>query len=353
MAYYNPMTQPQTPRTPMPAVPPRPAKRGGKGHLYAVIAVESILLALIILGGLCDSMDEDFFGGRKKGKDEFPELKEIWSWGSGETKVVRIPLRGMIALGGDKPLFGSDAGSADSALRAIRRATHDEKVKAIIMDIDSGGGGITASDIIYQALTEFKAAKAGRRIVSVFGDVGASGAYYVAMASDHVVARPTTITGSIGVLMPSLDMRGLGEKIGVKDISIKSGKNKDLLNPLIERTPEQEVMLQEIVDELHSHFVGIVARNREQPTETIKELADGRIFTASAALKLDLVDQIGRWDDVVGKTAELLGVEKVKIYRYQQEASFLSLLEGRTTWDPASSLYNRLARSRLLYLWQF
>lgn len=339
------MLPPQIPQ-PAPQPPPKP-KRGGKGHLYAIIAIESVLLAFLLLGGLLDSIEGE------RGKDEFPELNEIWSCGSGETKVVRIPLRGLIALGADKPMFGSDAGSADSALKAISRATHDEEVKAIIFDIDSGGGGITASDILYKALLKFKVQKTGRKIISIFGDVAASGGYYVAMASDHIIARPTTITGSIGVLMPSFDMRGLGEKIGVKDVSIKSGKNKDILNPFVERTPEQQVMLQEVVDELHTHFISIVAENRDQPIETVKELADGRIFTASAALNLDLVDQVGCWDDVMKKTAELLGVDKVKVYRYQQDVGFLSLLEGRATWDPASSFYNKLARSRLLYLWQF
>ncbi|MFC1462434.1 signal peptide peptidase SppA [Verrucomicrobiota bacterium] len=341
------MLPPDIPRAPQALGEPPRRRRSGKAHLYAIIVVESLLLALIFLGGMLDSL------GREKGKDEFPEMDEIWSYGAGETKVVRIPLRGMIALGGDKPLFGSDAGSADSALKAIRRATHDEEVKAIIMDIDSGGGGITASDILYKALMEFKAAKAGRKIVSIFGDVAASGGYYVAMASDHVVARPTSITGSIGVLIQSFDLRGLGEKVGVKNITIKSGRNKDILNPLVELTEEQRTLLQDIVNELHTHFISIVAESRSQPIETIGELADGRIFTASRALNLKLVDQIGYWEDVMKETSQLLGVKEIKVFRYQQDVGFMSLLEGRTAWDPTSGLYSKLSRTRLLYLWQF
>ena len=317
-----------------------------------IIALESVVLGVILLIGAWDSISAEFLG-KPKGKDEFPKLKEIWSCGSGDTKVIKVPVRGMITLSGDKPRFGGDAGSADSALLAIRRATHDAKVKAIILDIDSGGGGITASDIIYHALLNFKAADPGRKVVAVFGDVAASGAYYIAMASDHVIARPTSITGSIGVLIQAFDIRGLGEKVGIKNVTIKSGENKDILNPFVELTAEQRAMLQGIVDELHTRFITLVAENRNKPVETIRALADGRIFSASTARDLALVDQIGYWEDVLAKTAGLLGVDTIKVFRYQQDVGLLSLLGGHAMWDPASALYNTLSQSRILYRWPF
>ena len=143
-----------------------------------------------------------------------------------------------------------NASSASAALRAIKRATHDPDVEGILLEVDSGGGGITASDILYESLQEFRDADTDRVVVAIFGDVAASGAYYISLAADHIIAHPTTITGSIGVLMQSINARQLGEKIGVHDVTIKSGKNKDILNPLQDLTEEQRALLQGIVDDL-------------------------------------------------------------------------------------------------------
>jgi len=112
-------------------------------------------------------------------------------------------------------------------------------------------------------------------------------------------------------------------------------------------------MLQGIVDELHTRFITLVAENRNQSVETIRALADGRIFSASTARDLALVDQIGYWEDVLAKTAGLLGVDTVKVFRYQQDVGFLSLLGGHAMWDPAAALYNTLSQSRILYRWPF
>jgi len=289
----------------------------------------------------------------ERGADESPELNEVWSCGAGDTKVVSISLKGLILMDGERGLLGSEAGSAALALRAIRRATHDGDVRAIILDVDSGGGGITASDVLYQALQEFRDARKGRKIVAIFDDVAASGAYYVAVASDHIIAHPTTITGSIGVLIQTFNLKELGQKIGVRDVTIKSGANKDMLNPLNDLTEEQRQMLQGIVDELHTRFVELVAENRDLPEAAVRRVADGRIFTAATAQKLGLIDEIGYWQDAVDCAAELLGVEDVKVYRYEEAFSLSSLLRAASRWDPAAAFFPPTSRSRVMYLWPF
>lgn len=286
------------------------------------------------------------------GQDEAPDLKEVWSWGAGDTKVVVIPLKGVIFLDHDGDWLNSAAGTASSALLAIRRATHDEDVKAIILDVDSGGGGITASDILYKALLDFREAQDDRKIVAVFHDVAASGAYYVALAADYIVAAPTTITGSIGVLIQSFNVRELAQKVGVKDVTIKSGENKDILNPFNDLTETQKLMLQGIVDELYSRFVTLVSEGRGIPEDEVRQFADGRIFTATAAVDLGLVDEIGYWEDAVQKAADLLGVDEVKVYRYEERLSLSSLFRAAAKWNPASALFSKLSGTRLMYLWQ-
>jgi protease-4 len=284
------------------------------------------------------------------GEDEFPEFDEIWSYGTGSNKVVRIPVTGMILLGdGGSPFMPN--GSSDLALRAIRRATLDEAVLAIILEIDSGGGGITASDIIYKALLDFKQSRSDRQIVALCGDTAASGAYYIALAADHIIAHPTTVTGSIGVLVQSINVRELATKHGIKDVTIKSGENKDLLNPLSEFSLQQQAILQAVVDAMHERFVGLVTKHRDLSEDEVRPLADGRIFTATEALKLGLIDETGYWEDAMTRTAELLDVENIVVYRYEGVFSFRSLLHATKQIHPRAWL--GLDQSpRLQYRWK-
>jgi len=318
----------------------------------------TLLVFFLLLGGLVwlnMSGRGGVFGGvfetvaAEYGEDEFPEFEETWSCGSGSNKVVRIPVTGMIMLESDGSLFMPD-GSANLALRAIRRATLDEDVLAIILEITSGGGGITASDIIYKALLDFKQSRADRQIVALCGDTAASGAYYIALAADHIIAHPTTITGSIGVLVQSVNVRELATKHGIKDVTIKSGENKDLLNPLTDFTVQQQTILQSVVDSMHDRFVGLVAKHRALSEEQVRPLADGRIFTATEALKLGLVDETGYWEDAVTRTAELLDVEHIIVYRYDDTFTFGSLFRAMKTVSPRALL--GLDQSpRLQYRW--
>jgi len=329
------------------------ARKSRVGCLWAVILFQALaLLALLAIGGLAFLLRSSLprpgaVGGA--GVDENPDFTEVWSCGAGPVKVVRIPLTGMILMEEEGGLFSRGSGSAVMALRSIRRATHDARVRAIILEVDSGGGGITASDVLYHALEEFRRSADGRRIVSIFGDVAASGAYYVAAASDYIVARPTSVTGSIGVLLHSLNIRELSQKIGVRSVTIKSGANKDLLNPFEDLTEEQKRLLQALVDEFYDRFVALVADGRALDTGRVRALADGRVFTASQALELGLVDEIGYWEHAVARTAELLAVRDVKVYRYEPEFSLASLIRSRLAWDPAGHWVDELSQLRLVF----
>jgi protease-4 len=287
------------------------------------------------------------------GADEFPAFEEVWASGQGDAKVVRIPLRGMILLDEESGIFGPPIGSTDTALASIQRATHDPDVAAIILDVDSGGGGITASDALYHALENFRLAGEGRKVIAFFGDVAASGAYYASAGADCIVARPTTITGSIGVLIQTLNFQTLAEKVGVQDVTIKSGANKDMLNPFRKPQPEQVALLQGVVDDLHDRFVRIVAEGRSLEVEVVEKIADGRVFTAQTALDLGLVDEIGYWETVVDMAAELLEVDEVAVYRYERSFSLSSLLHAAAAWDPVRAVLGAASRPRLMYLWRF
>ncbi|MDX9866935.1 MAG: signal peptide peptidase SppA [Kiritimatiellia bacterium] len=286
------------------------------------------------------------------GEDEAPNLIETWSSGCGEVKVVRIPLSGMIMLG-DSSWY---AGNAATALRAIRRAKHDPEVEGLILEINSGGGGITDSDILYQALCDFKASAKGRVVVSLLGDVAASGGYYVALASDAILAHPTTLTGSIGVLLQAYNIQELAAKIGIRDVTVKSGENKDLFNPFQEVKPAQREMVQKIITAMHERFVGLVAQNRTLPIETVRPLADGRVFLADEALRHKLIDGIGYQADAQSRIAQLLETDAVKVFRYDEQVTLMDLFTR-----PGIGLQADLGRflregvrdARLLYRWSW
>jgi protease-4 len=225
-------------------------------------------------------------------------------------------------------------------------------VKAIILEIDSPGGEVTASDVIYKALLDFKKAQKGRKVVALFGDIAASGAFYIAMAADYIIVQPTTITGSIGVLISTVNVKGLVDMLGIKDVTIKSGVNKDMLNPLNDISPAQMALVQTVVDEMYARFVMLVSEGRHIPEADVRIIADGRIMTAKQALEAKLVDGEGYWDDAVEKTAELLSVDSVKIFKYEHHVSLLDLLTAESR-SKAFTFQGLLQPNppRMMYLW--
>ena len=179
-------------------------------------------------------------GRRSAGKaeDEFPTFTEKWSYGSGDVKTVRIAVEGPIFRESEESFFGFKYDKIEAILRQIRAAKNDEAVKAIILEVDSPGGDLTASDEIYKALQDFKRCAEGRKIIVFVRNMAASGGYYVSAPADWIIAEPTSIIGSIGVIMQTLNWKGLSEKIGLTDVTIKSGTNKDLLNPFRDVSPD-------------------------------------------------------------------------------------------------------------------
>jgi len=323
--------------------------------IFMFLLISSLVISVMLnigLGTALYATGKSFYhSDTDEPVDEFPSFEEEWSYGSGTAKVVRLDLFGIITREMESGLFEVPVDRVEEMIRAIRAARHDEEVRAIIIDVDSPGGGITPSDEIYRELMLFKESAEGRKVVIYMRDLAASGGYYVAMAGDWLVAQPTTVLGSIGVIMQSLNWKGLSDKIGVTDTTIKSGDNKDLLNPFRESDPEQIAMLQDMIDRMHTRFRALVSAGRGIEEARLMELADGRIFTADQALELNLIDQVGYWEDVMDKTAELLGEEDIKVVRYYQTMSFFDFLSG-VRHPLAAPLAKLNEAPRLQYLWK-
>lgn len=311
----------------------------------------SLLLNLGGLIGLCLFSRPHFIG---QPEDEYPQLRETWSYGTGTAKVARIPVTGIIMRGGDGGFMGfSSEDMTESILRQIRKAQQDEAIQAIILEIDSPGGELTPTDEIYEALAQFRQSAPDRRIVTLVSGLAASGGYYIAMASDWIIMEPTALVGSIGVIMQTLNWKILSEKIGVRDVTIKAGKNKDLLNPFQDVPPEQQALLQKLVDDMYQRFVEIVQSQRGLNDEILPVVADGRVFTSADALSHDLVDQQGYWEEAVAKTSELLGGASLRIVRYREPPDFTRwLTEIRAPFQFNLSACLQAETPRLMYLWR-
>ena len=298
----------------------------------------STLRAQDLFGGDKQDVDRDFTGDatglREVVMNDYipPDAKDT-SASARLAKAIRIPLVGTIDLDSDR--FGEEGDTA-TALRSIRRATEDDSVDAILLLVDSGGGGITASDILYDALLGFRESREGRRIVVLMGDMACSGAYYASLPADRIIAHPTTITGSIGVILQSINAYRLAERLGIVDDSIESGANKGILNPLRELTPEQRGLLQGTVDELHARFTSLVAKHRGIPPAEVATLADGRIYTARQAIDLKLIDGLGYLADAEAAVEELLDTDNgVTFYEYEHKLSLRDLLATPSFWGAA------------------
>ncbi|HBS06729.1 MAG TPA: signal peptide peptidase SppA [Leptospiraceae bacterium] len=244
------------------------------------------------------------------GGGSFPSLSEDYEEkvlsGEGKDKILVVPIEGVITDEETAGFFGpSEESMVAQVVSHLNRAREDESVKAVILKINSPGGGVTASDIIYREIQEFKKER-NIPVVAVFMDIAASGGYYVAMAADRVYAHPTTITGSIGVIFGLLNVKEGLEKIGIKDYSITSGENKAIGSPTREMTEEQRQILQSIINDMYGRFVTVVDQGRPNLNrDRILKLADGRIYTANQAKENGLVDDIGYFDEFVRKTMDL------------------------------------------------
>ncbi|MCB1191699.1 MAG: signal peptide peptidase SppA [Leptospiraceae bacterium] len=227
-------------------------------------------------------------------------LQEVTLQGTGNDKILVVPIDGIISDEVPSNIWGMKGDSMIAkTVSMLKKASQDSKIKGVILKIDSPGGTVTGSDQLYKEVLGFKK-QTGLPIVSLFVKIAASGGYYVAMASDYIVAEPTNITGSIGVVMQNLNAKEGLEKIGVKDQSIVSGKNKAIGSAFREMTPEQQQILQSVVTDLYSRFFEVVTKGRKNLTaDQIRPLADGRIYTAKQAEKNGLVDKIGYLEDAV------------------------------------------------------
>jgi len=215
--------------------------------------------------------------------------------------------------------------SSKKIIHEIKTFRDDDQIKAIILRVDSPGGGIGPSQEIYR---EIMKTRMDKKIITSMGSVAASGGYYIASATNGIVANPGTLTGSIGVIMEYANIMEIAKKIGISPVVIKSGEFKDMGSPLRELKDSEKKIFQDLVDELHLQFVNDAAKARGIDVQTMAKLADGRVYTGQRALKLKLIDRLGNLDDAVQWAGEMAHIKgKLKpVYPKEDKITFLKKL---------------------------
>jgi len=218
-------------------------------------------------------------------------------------KIAVVEIRGVITQSSD-------------IIKGIHQHLEDPGVKAIVLRIDSPGGGVGPAQEIHR---EVQKARTKKKVITSMGSVAASGGYYIACASDLIVANPGTITGSIGVIMEFTNLEELLKKIGVKGVVVKAGEYKDVGSPFREMAPSEKKIMQDVIDNVHQQFIKAVVEGRKLEQNTVIKVADGRIFTGEQALELKLVDRMGNLQDAIDMAAEMVGIEGKPYVIYPQE----------------------------------
>jgi protease-4 len=243
--------------------------------------------------------------------------------GSGRDKVLLMDITGVITSEAASTVLGAakKPGIVAVLREQLDQARTDRDIKAVVIRINSPGGGVTASDTLYHEIRKFRD-ETGVKVVAHFMDTGASGAYYAALAADRITAQPTTITGSIGVTMIRVDATGLLQKIGVQAMEISSGPEKAMGSPFRTMGPEEKKIFQGLIDDLYGRFVTVVAEGRNMPAERVRRIADGRIYSSREAKELGLIDEIGYLDDALAAAGKLAELEQATIITYVRPGQY-------------------------------
>jgi protease IV len=330
----------------MPPAPTPPRKRGRGWMILALVLLVLLGISVLFnLGHLARSfMPINVSGTRTAG----PRLEEVTTEDNDAAfKIAVVGVNGIIT---GQALDQSGFNMVDVIKAQLKRAEEDDKVRAVILKVDSPGGEVLASDEINRAIADFQTRPRGKPVVCSMGNLAASGGYYVSVPCRWIVANELTITGSIGVILSTWNYRGLMDKVGLRPETFKSGKYKDMLSGSREPdsiTPEERGMVQALINETYGRFTNVVATGRQLAHDKNKakgttltsdwpDYADGRILSGTEAFKLGFVDELGTFDDAVKRAKTLASIRSANLIEYQQRYDISDLFrlfgqsEGKT-----------------------
>jgi protease-4 len=247
--------------------------------------------------------------------------------GEGARKIAVVNVQGEI-VSGSEGFLGSAEATSGNLISQLEQARTDGAVSAVVLRLNTPGGSVVASDEIAREIAKVR--RAGKAVVASMDEVAASGGYFLAAGANSIVANPSTITGSIGVIMVLLNLEGAAGKLGVEPIVVKAGRLKDIGSPFRDMTPGERRIFQRLLDEAHGRFMNVVSRGRQMPMRRVRGLADGRILSGEQAREAGLVDRLGTFDDAVAEAKRLERLSDASVVEYERPFSFSDFFTGVT-----------------------
>lgn len=271
-----------------------------------------LLIMLLIMSG-CVSPNVKLFS------DATDPLKEFTLEGEGKEKILLIPVKGIISDHGRKGMFRTEPSMVQDIVSQLRLAEKDSHIKAVMLTIDSPGGSVTASDLLYHEILAFKE-RTGIKVTAVLMNIATSGGYYMALPADLIMAHPTSVTGSVGVIFLRPKIYGLLDKIGV-DVAVNmSGEKKDMGSPFREATETEVAIFQDLTDRLGTRFIDLVEKHRPVDPDKLADISTARIYLAEEARGCGLIDEVGYLSDAVNRTRLLAALpEKSRLVVYRRD----------------------------------
>jgi protease IV len=318
------------------------------------------LLLTMFLGLLAGCGTPSFLITPVANSNQLDETEVASGSGLFPDKIAIVEVEGMLINAKSGGFLEPTENVVSLFTQELNAAAADSKVKAVVLRVNSPGGTVSASDAMYQILKRFKQ-QTGKPVVASAQEVAASGAYYVSCGADKIVAQPTSIVGSIGVIFETFNLQGTMLKLGIRPGSFKSAEHKDIGSPFRDPTPEEEKIMQGLVDEYYARFKEVVTGNRHLPQDqTFTTLTDGRVFSGEQAAKLGLVDQTGLLEDAIELAKQMAHASGAKVIAYKRPYGYGgSIYAMNSTPQPKSDVLQlqlpqaaSLLPAGFYYLWQ-
>lgn len=310
---------------------PEGSQSGGSGggrRVWPWVVGALALLFLLVVGIVVLAVVVGLSGGGSSGSASGTEWEESYVTGEGDSKVAALPVAGTISDSTSGGALSAEGATPDALRSQLRQAEEDPDVEAVVLEVNSPGGGVVASDAMYRLVEDFER-QTDKPVVASMGTTAASGGYYISAAADTIVANPSTTTGSIGVIFNYTNFEEGLDKIGVDPQPLTTGEFKDLASPANELSDEEREILESQIEDSYDQFVAVIVEGRDLSESRVRELGDGRTYTGDQAADNGLVDELGGIETAAAEARGLADIEQAEVVRYEESPGLLDSVQAR------------------------